>query len=139
MVTAIPAVNPVVMVYGIKRISVPKWHSPIRIRKIPARIVAITSPSRPFFATIPATIVANAAVGPAICTLLPPSAEITNPATIAVKIPASGPTPDASASAMDNGRAMIATIIPAVTSLTNCSRLYVFIHVSNIGFKELIS
>ena len=62
-----------------------------------------------------------------------------NIGTIAVKIPASGPTPDASASAIDNGSAMIATMIPAVTSLTNCSRLYVFIHVSNIGFKELIS
>ena len=54
-------------------------------------------------------MVANAAVGPAICTLLPPSAEITNPATMAVKIPASGPTPEASASAMDSGSAMIAS------------------------------
>lgn len=62
------------------------------------------------------------AVGPAICTLLPPKAEITKPATIAVKIPACGPTPEASAKAMDNGRAMIATMIPAVTSLTNCDR-----------------
>ena len=39
------------------------------------------------------------AVGPAICTLLPPKAEITKPATIAVKIPACGPTPEASAKA----------------------------------------
>ena len=51
-------------------------------------MVEITSPSNPSFAMIPATIVANAAVGPAIWTLLPPSAEMTNPATIAVKIPA---------------------------------------------------
>ena len=79
----------------------------------------MTSPSIPSLATMPATIVANAAVGPAICTLLPPSAEITNPATIAVKIPASGPTPDASASAIDSGNAIIATMIPAVTSLMN--------------------
>ena len=85
-------------------------------------MVEITSPSNPSFATIPATIVANAAVGPAIWTLLPPSAEMTNPATIAVKIPASGPTPDASASAMDNGSAMSATMIPAVTSFTNWER-----------------
>ena len=69
-------------------------------------MVEITSPSSPSLATIPATMVANAAVGPAICTLLPPSAEITNPATMAVKIPASGPTPEASASAMDSGSAM---------------------------------
>ena len=46
--------------------------------------VARTSPEKPFSATIPATIVANAAVGPAICTRLPPSIEITKPATIAV-------------------------------------------------------
>ena len=71
-------------------------------------------------ATIPATMVANAAVGPAICTQLPPRAEITKPATMAVKIPASGPTPEASASAIDKGSAMIATMIPAVTSLINC-------------------
>lgn len=103
-------------------IRLPKWQSPIRIKKIPARIVEITRPSSPSFATIPATMVAKAAVGPAICTLLPPKAEITKPATIAVKIPACGPTPEASAKAMDNGRAMIATMIPAVTSLTNCDR-----------------
>ena len=110
----------------------------MRIRNTPASTVAITRPSSPSLATIPATIVAKAAVGPAICTLLPPSAEITNPATIAVKIPASGPTPDASASAMDNGSAIIATMIPAVTSLKNCSRLYDFKEVNNIGFKEFI-
>ena len=81
--------------------------------------MATISPSIPSCATIPATIVANAAVGPAICTLLPPSAEMTKPATIAVKIPASGPTPEASANAIDNGNAIIATIIPVVTSLTN--------------------
>ena len=42
---------------------------------------------------------------------------------MAVKIPASGPTPEASASAMDSGSAMIATMIPAVTSFTNWVRL----------------
>ena len=81
--------------------------------------MATISPSIPPWATTPATIVANAAVGPAICTLLPPSAEMTKPATIAVNIPASGPTPEASAKAIDNGNAIIATIIPAVKSLTN--------------------
>ena len=36
------------------------------IRMIPAIIVATIRPSIPFCATIPATMVANAAVGPAI-------------------------------------------------------------------------
>ena len=65
-VTAIPAVNPVVIVYGIYLSSPPNLRNPIIIRKIPARIVAHMSPVTPSFATIPATIVANAAVGPAI-------------------------------------------------------------------------
>ena len=51
---------------------------------IVARIVARINPSIPFCATIPATIVANAAVGPAICTRLPPKNDIRNPAMIAV-------------------------------------------------------
>ena len=71
-------------------------------------------------ATIPATIVANAAVGPAIWTLLPPRNDITNPAVIAVNIPSFGPTPYARARAIERGSAIIATIIPEITSLTNC-------------------
>ena len=93
------------------------------IRKIPAMSVASTSPSKPFFATIPATMVANAAVGPAICTRLPPRKEITKPAVIAVYNPFSGVTPDASASAIDNGRAMIATMIPEMISRISCCLL----------------
>lgn len=99
----------------------PSFKKPIIIRSIPAIIVAAARPDIPFLATIPATIVANAAVGPAIWTLLPPKNEITNPANIAVYMPCSGPTPDASASAIDNGRAIIATIIPEITSFANCS------------------
>ena len=68
IVTAIPEVKPVVIVNGINLISEPKWQNPMITRMIPAMIVAIASPSTPLFATIPATIVANAAVGPAICT-----------------------------------------------------------------------
>ena len=56
----------------------------MRIRIMPARSVAMTSPSNPFLATMPATIVANAAVGPAIWTRLPPRKEMTKPAVIAV-------------------------------------------------------
>ena len=84
IVTAIPEVKPVVIVNGINLISEPKWQNPMITRIIPAMIVATASPSTPLFATIPATIVANAAVGPAICTWLPPKNEITNPAAIAV-------------------------------------------------------
>ena len=60
---------------------------PIRISIIPAMMVAITNPEKPLVAIIPATIVANAAVGPEIFTLLPPSRDITMPATIAVYKP----------------------------------------------------
>ena len=62
---------------------------------------------------------ANAAVGPDILTLLPPKSAITNPATIAVYSPFSGATPDAIASAIDSGNAIIATIIPAIKSDEN--------------------
>ena len=84
IVTAIPKVNPVVIVLGMNFISVPRRQNPIIMSIIPAIIVAIVSPSIPFSAAIPATIVANAAVGPAICTRLPPRNETTNPAAIAV-------------------------------------------------------
>ena len=81
--------------------------------------MAVIKPSIPFLATIPATIVANAAVGPAIRTLLPPRNDITKPANIAVYMPCSGLTPDARASAIDKGSAIMATIIPATTSFTS--------------------
>ena len=41
--------------------------------------------------------------------------------TIAVKIPASGPTPEARASAIESGNAIIATMIPEMISFTSCS------------------
>ena len=120
IVTAIPNVNPLVIVPGMYLRSTPKRQSPMMTRIMPAKIVEMTRPSMPSVATIPATIVANAAVGPAICTRLPPRKATMNPATIAVYRPCSGPTPDARASAIDSGRAIIATITPATTSLANC-------------------
>ena len=48
-------------------------------------------------------------------------------------MPCSGPTPDASASAMDNGRAMMATMIPATTSDISWAPEYFFNVVNNIG------
>lgn len=106
IVTAIPEVKPVVIVYGMNLIR-PKMAESIRIKKDTCKDGRKSaSPSNPSFATIPATIVANAAMGPAIWTLLPPSAEMTNPATIAVNS-GFGPTPDASASAMDSGNSVV--------------------------------
>ena len=84
MVTAMPVVNPVVMVYGMNRIRLPRRSTPMTISRMPASMVAAASPSMPFFSTIPATMVAKAAVGPAICTLLPPKKEMMKPATMAV-------------------------------------------------------
>jgi hypothetical protein len=65
-------------------IIVPKRNSPMRITITPAISVAVASPSYPWWWAIPATIGMNAAVGPPICTRLPPSAEMRNPATTAV-------------------------------------------------------
>ena len=87
----------------------------------PAIMVDTISPSIPFWAAIVATIVAKAAVGPAICTRLPPRKDITKPAAIAVYIPLSGVTPEARARAIERGRAIIATIMPDTTSLANCA------------------
>ena len=84
IVTAIPAVKPVVIVIGMYLISPPRRHIPIRISIMPARQVAIVSPESPCVATMPATMVANAAVGPEMLTLLPPRNAITNPAMTAV-------------------------------------------------------
>ena len=84
MVTAMPAVKPVVMVYGTKRMSVPSFSRPMSASRMPAMMVAAIRPSMPSVATIPATMVANAAVGPEICTRLPPSSAMRKPATIAV-------------------------------------------------------
>ena len=102
-------------------IMLPMRSRPMMMSRMPARMVATARPSMPLRATIPATMVAKAAVGPAICTLLPPRAEIKNPATMAVYSPCSGDTPEARARAMDRGKAMIATMMPDIRSLTNAS------------------
>ena len=84
IVTAIPKVNPAVIVPGMYLMRAPKRKSPMITMMTPAITVEIISPSIPSEATMPATIVANAAVGPAICTRLPPRKATMNPATIAV-------------------------------------------------------
>ena len=65
----------------------------------------------------------NAPAGPPICTREPLNSEIKKPAMIAVKIPVSGFSPDAIANAIANGKATIATVIPAPKSLTSRSVL----------------
>ena len=99
----------------------PMRSRPMMMSRMPARMVATARPSMPLRATMPATMVAKAAVGPAICTLLPPTAEIKNPATMAVYRPCSGDTPEARASAIDRGSAMIATMTPAIRSFISFS------------------
>ena len=83
-VTAMPAVNPVVIVKGTKRIRAPSLNRPMKMSRMPAMMVAATRPSMPSVATMPATMVAKAAVGPEICTRLPPRNAMRNPVTMAV-------------------------------------------------------
>ena len=83
-VTAMPAVNPVVIVKGTKRMRAPNLNRPMKMSMMPAIMVAAMSPSMPSVATMPATMVAKAAVGPEICTRLPPRNAMRNPATMAV-------------------------------------------------------
>ena len=65
----------------------------------------------------------NAPVGPPMETFVPPSAEIRKPAMTAVKMPASGLTPDAIAKAIANGNATMPTVNPAMRSATKSGRL----------------
>ena len=53
IVTAIPAVNPVTIVYGINFTSPPILNAPSIIKRIPAITVAAASPEYPYFATTP--------------------------------------------------------------------------------------
>lgn len=54
------------------------------------------------------------------------------------RIPFSGVTPEASAKVIDRGRAIIATIIPEITSLKNCG-LYSCVFISSVGTFKLNS
>ncbi len=99
----------------------PNFNNPKITSIIPAINVAITSPSMPYFSMMPYIITTKAPVGPPIWTLLPPKNEIKNPAIMAVISPFSGDTPEAIPKATDNGKAIIATIIPAIKSFINPS------------------
>jgi len=62
------------------------------------------------------TTTTKAPVGPPIWNRLPPSAEISRPATTAVTRPFSGVVPEAMASAIASGSATIETVRPAMKS-----------------------
>ncbi len=122
MMTAIPAVNPATTGYGMNLISTPSRNTPITTNITPAITVASANPPYPYPATIPASNGTNAPVGPPICTRLPPSAEIRNPAMIAVHNPCAGVTPDAIPNPIANGNATTPTVIPAARSAANVAR-----------------
>ena len=81
--TAMPLVKPITTGRGMNLTAVPSPVTPSRIRTTPAISVHMNRPSRPCFATMPATTTTNAPVGPPIWVRDPPSAEIRNPATMA--------------------------------------------------------
>ncbi len=116
MLTAMPAVNPVMTGCGMYLTRVPRRSSPARTSIAPAIRVATIMPSYPWFAMTLNTTGMKAAVGPPICTREPPSSEIRKPAMIAVCRPTAGDAPDAIASAIDSGSATIATVSPASRS-----------------------
>ena len=64
----------------------------------------------------------NAPVGPPMATLVPPSAEMIKPAMTAVKMPASGLTPEAIANAIASGSATMPTVNPAKRSAKKFAR-----------------
>ena len=84
MVTAIPAVKPMITGAGMKRMTEPIFAAPMSTRMTPAMSVAVSNPDIPYRAVIPARMATNAPVGPATCTRLPPRSETHAPPTIAV-------------------------------------------------------
>ena len=66
-----------------KRTAVPVPVTPMITRITPAIIVHMNSPSMPYCAMMPETTTTNAPVGPPICTVEPPSAEMMKPVTTA--------------------------------------------------------
>jgi len=95
----------------------PSFAAPATTRMTPAMRVAITRPSKPCREMTLATTTTKAPVGPPIWVRLPPSMEISRPATTTVTSPVSGAAPEAMASAMARGRATMATVRPARASL----------------------
>ena len=119
IVSAIPAVKPTTIGYGMNLITVPRWKSPINTSIRPAMQVAKANPSRPKVSMMPYTIMIKAPVGPPIWTEQPPNADTRNPPIIAVMRPIVGLTPLAMANATANGSATMPTTMPAIKSDLN--------------------
>ena len=83
MSTAIPFVKPTTTGRGMNRTTLPVPVTPSTTRMTPAIIVQMNRPDTPYCATMPATTTTNAPVGPPICTIDPPRAEIRKPVTTA--------------------------------------------------------
>ena len=115
-------------------ISVPILVRPMMTRMIPAMTVASMSPPNPCCCTTRSAMGTNTAAGPPICTLLPPSREIRNPAMIAVNIPSAGAGNGvcvpagtlAMPSASANGKAIRPTVTPALRSAPKSPGPYPF-------------
>ena len=116
MMIAMPLVKPVTTGNGIYLIIVPNLHAPSTNKITPAISAQTTSACGPCDKTIGASNGTNAPAGPPICTREPPSSETKKPPMMAVKIPISGFSPDAMASAIASGNATMPTISPAVRS-----------------------
>ncbi len=84
MMTAIPAVKPVITGVGMKRMMPPNLTSPIASRIRPAIRVATCSPSMPYWAVMPARMTMKAPVGPLIDTRELPNRAAKIPATMPV-------------------------------------------------------
>ena len=82
-----PLVNPTMIGRGMNFTALPIPVRPSMTSIRPAMIVQISSESKPYFATMPATTTTKAPVGPPIWSREPPSAEIRNPATTACTSP----------------------------------------------------
>jgi hypothetical protein len=83
IITAIPLVKPMTTGRGMNFTAVPSPVAPRITSMTPAISVHMNRPSRPYLATMPKTTTTKAPVGPPICVVDPPKAEIRNPATIA--------------------------------------------------------
>ena len=118
-----PLVKPTGSGRGMNFTAVPRPVTARHQQQTPAIIVTISRPERPCCAMMPATMTTKAPVGPPIWTREPPSAETSNPPTIAVYRPACGVAPDAMPKAIASGRATSPTVSPAMTSPARSARL----------------
>ncbi len=80
---AIPLVKPTITGRGKYFTAVPMPVTPRRTSRTPAIMVQVKRPSIPYLAMMPETTTTNAPVGPPICVLEPPRAEMMKPVTMA--------------------------------------------------------